>query len=494
MGIALSRAGGKRRLIKVILKTWLLFFALSFSFLLSAAPSHFNFSCKDYSKILGFVQKEHLRFSVMNSAKRKKLTREAIKHMPDTMRELGYYMLAADFEKHELKKLVGISNESPEALCKPLQSDFYRLMMVKSFVSALDPYSDFYLEEEMSKKASVLSGHFVGVGVGTHPTGKYIEITQVIKGGPSDGILQEGDRIIKIDGHPVDHLSLDEIRRRIRGRMGSTVAFRVIRQKKAITVRIKRGDVFQKSVDYSWLDDGIINIKIYRFFAQTASKINAIMRKNASKIKGIVLDLRDDPGGLLQGARDVVDLFIRQGVVVYLQGNYNDQLWAMNAGGFTKTPMVVLINDRTASAAEIVAGALQDYGRAILVGHQSFGKSCVQNIYDTQTALGTEYRGGLKLTTLWYYLPSGRSSMSIEPDIYVPNPTKRPIARIHLPYKMPMHIDVLPIDKQRGRFYQKFVKNFEKHVYSGSDVVSGSEEIGKALLHQLLASTNFAAN
>jgi C-terminal processing protease CtpA/Prc len=117
-------------------------------------------------------------------------------------------------------------------------------------------------------------------------------------------------------------------------------------------------------------------------------------------------------------------------------------MWAFEEGGYTQLPIVVLVNEKSASASEIVAGALQDYGRAVFVGSQTYGKSCIQNIYETKSGLGTEYDGGIKLTTLWYYLPSGRSVRHLTPDIPLASADKKEVERLHLPYEWPDQIEL----------------------------------------------------
>jgi len=206
--------------------------------------------------------------------------------------------------------------------------------------------------------------------------------------------------------------------------------------------------------------------------------------KNA---KGYILDLRNNPGGLLQGARDIVDFFIAQGVVVYLKGkNYDDQIWALREGGDTTKPLVVLVNEGTASAAEIVAGALQDYGRAIVVGQKTYGKGSVQNIYETQAALGTTFKGGLKLTTLWYFLPSGKNVRMMDPDVQLASATdtkEKTLDHPSMPYFGPDQIPVVPFQNLSEAHSTDF-KRKANAIVSGSD---NSEEVGKKLLLEMLA-------
>ncbi|MDB5036642.1 MAG: carboxyl-terminal protease family protein, partial [Bacteriovoracaceae bacterium] len=289
------------------------------------------------------------------------------------------------------------------------------------------------------------------------------------------------DRILSIDGHSVRGLNEMEVRQRIRGDRGTRVAFVGKRAGKAFTTILTRDIVHQRSVESSWLDNQVLVIKIHRFFRQTAQEVERIVETDGLKAKGFILDLRNNPGGLLQGARDVVDLFVSQGVVVYLKGRgVEDQVWALREGGELKKPIVVLINGLTASAAEIVAGALQDYGRAILVGQKTYGKGSVQNIYETQSAVGTQYRGGLKLTTLWYYLPSGRSVKSLDPDIKIASHDEAEFVHPMMPYSGASRIPV----KQVADFGKA---HFDKRASSLIERFQDTQEAGKALLLKMLA-------
>jgi C-terminal peptidase prc len=455
----------------------------------SASTEGSKISCEDFSKIFGFVQMEHLRFFVMKPEDVHSLLKTAIEGIPEKMRDQGYAMMAAQFEMSHMQRLLAQKFSNPYEICASLPNSLSRVMMLKSFVNQLDPYSDFYLTEEMARKASVVNGHFVGVGIGTKPEDPYLKITEVVDEGPAFGKLKAGDKVSHIDNYPVRGLSLEELRRRIRGELDTKVVFKGLRASKEgedseFEVTVKRGHVFQKSLTTTWQDDGIVHLKIHRFFAQTSDQIRQVISQNREKIRGIILDLQDNPGGLLQGARDVVDLFVSHGVVVYLRGVYDDQLWAPNDGGFTDIPMVVLVNEKTASASEIVAGALQDYGRALLVGRQTFGKSCVQNIYDTQSALGINYEGGLKLTTLWYYLPSGRSVKSLRPDILVPyKEGEDEPSRINMPYEWPEKIQVYPFAQAKGKSFKDIVEQAKSKLQA----LGATEDVGAALIRRLLA-------
>ncbi len=443
-----------------------------------------SLNCVDFTSVLQFIEKQHLRFEWITFGERNKLAEDAIKGTPDALRLLGYPMLAEQFENIGLSAtLKAIPKKNSFQVCEALKSSIFRAAFLKSYARSLDPYSDFYLPEELESKSSALEGEFVGVGIGTDVEGEFLRVNEVVPEGPADGKLFVGDKISTIDNHSVEGLNDAELRIRIRGEKGSIVSFAGERNDQPFRIEIVRNVVHQKSVSHSWGEDKVLFIKIHRFFRQTAQEVEQVVNSYGKQARGFILDLRNNPGGLLQGARDVVDLFVPQGVVVYLKGRgVEDQVWALKEGGEIKKPIVVLVNQGTASAAEIVAGALQDYGRAIVVGQRTYGKGSVQNIYETQTALGTKYQGGLKLTTLWYYLPSGKNVRSMRPDVVIK--TKADHENLHpaMPYTGPDRIPVRMTQSLVAR--EKFnLKKADRLAKSTDD----SEKLGRALLKETFA-------
>lgn len=456
-------------------------------------PATNELSCSEFSSVFHFIQSNHLRFQQFSPhearAESLRILKQAQARIPETLRLLGYPMVAS-FTEDRLLKVWAREDHDPIDFCNVLATPLLRATYLKAFAKSLDPYSDFYLTEEVETKASVIDGDFVGVGIATDPKDDFLEITEVVEDGPADGKLLLGDKIYKIDGHTVKGLNEIEIRKRIRGQENSIVVFSGLREEKPFSVSISRGKIHQKSTSFAWMKDKVLLIRIHRFFRQTADEVEQILAAHASKSKGLILDLRSNPGGLLQGARDVIDLFISQGVVTYLRSGkgIEDQIWALRDGGYLNIPMVVLVNQGTASAAEIVAGALQDYGRALVIGQQTYGKGSVQNVYDTQSAVGTLYRGGLKITTLWYYLPSGRSVVrKLDPDISVPTPEdEKPLAHNEMPFHGPDRIGVAILPSyasgrnlMNSRASAGMLKNFKS-----------SEELGQALLKGKFANSN----
>jgi carboxyl-terminal processing protease len=254
-----------------------------------------------------------------------------------------------------------------------------------------------------------------------------------------------------------------------------------------LDIEVIRGRVQQKSVSSNWSAENVLMVKVHRFYRQTPREVEMAIQSAGSQLKGLILDLRDNPGGLLQAARDLVDVFISSGVVVYLKGKeFEDQIWALNDGGRTQVPMVVLVNEGTASAAEIVAGALQDYGRALIVGRRTYGKGSVQNVYETQPALGINYQGGFKLTTMFYYLPSGRNVRKLEPDIVSAESNEDKVDHPEMPYHGPDRIDVIRMTQQNGDMIQKAKAKIQEIPQPTS---VSSEQLGRELVLKLMANS-----
>lgn len=448
-------------------------------------------SCDEFTKILTFINDQHLRFTIAPETDRLALIQQAKEKVSKTLNDLGYAFLAPQFSEKILpiiSKSEFRAQESSATLCEALQTSLYRGVFLKAYAKILDPYSDFFLSEELEIRSSVVDGEFVGVGISTDPFETYLQVNHVVEDGPAAKKLFVGDKIFKIDGHPIKGLSDLEVRQRIRGQMGSKVEFSVEREAERLQVEVTRGRVQQRSVSSEMIDNRFLMVRIQRFYRQTPFEVEQAIHKAGQKVRGIILDLRNNPGGLLQAARDVVDLFISSGVVVYLRGrDIDEQVWAMNEGGNLKTPLVVLVNEGTASAAEIVAGALQDYGRAVVVGHRTYGKGSVQNVYETQAILQTKYRGGFKLTTLFYYLPSGRNVDRLEPDVVSASAdmsANEKLEHPEMPYRGPAQIQVIRYPGLGNHGFANAKTNLR---LSSKETSVPTEEIGKTLLKKMIA-------
>lgn len=294
---------------------------------------------------------------------------------------------------------------------------------VRGMLSGLDPHSS-YLDQEQFKELQVgTTGEFGGLGIEVGMEDGFVKVIAPIDDTPAERAgIQSGDLIIRLDDTPVKGLTLNEAVKIMRGKPGSVLKLTVVREgvDQPLKIDIKRAVIKVKSVKQRMLDPGFGYVRISQFQSQTANNmldaIQTLQKEAGGSLKGLVLDLRNNPGGVLNGAVAVSDAFLRKGLIVYTEGRVNDSKLRFNAtpdDALDGAPLVVLVNQGSASASEIVAGALQDHKRAIIVGTQSFGKGSVQTILPLTN--GT----AVKLTTARYYTPSGRSIQAegITPDI-----------------------------------------------------------------------------
>ncbi len=294
---------------------------------------------------------------------------------------------------------------------------------IRGMLSSLDPHSSF-LTPDMFKEMEVeTKGAFGGLGIEIGIRNGILTIISPIEDTPAYRAgLKAGDKIVKIEDEPTKDMSIMEAVKRLRGEPGTQVTIWVLRKgwEKPKKFTITRDIIKIKSVKWKVMD-GYGYVKITQFQADTDRELeNALMEieKQTGKIKGLILDLRNNPGGLLNQAVRVADMFIDSGLIVYTDGRRQDQKFkytAQDVGTYKGFPMIVLVNEGSASASEIVAGALQDHERAIILGTQTFGKGSVQTI------IPLEDGSAIRLTTARYFTPSGRSiqAKGITPDIVV---------------------------------------------------------------------------
>jgi carboxyl-terminal processing protease len=300
---------------------------------------------------------------------------------------------------------------------------------IQGAVSTLDPHSSFMTPDEFRELQIETKGRFSGIGIEITLKDRVLTVVSPIEGTPAFRAgLMAGDQIVKIDGKPTRNMNLTEAVRLIRGTKGSKVTLTINRQGFAQPkdFAIVREIIPIKSVKARLIDDGIGYIRLANFQDQTDNDLRNYLRKMRQRLqpfKGLVLDLRNDPGGLLEQAVQVADEFLSSGLIVYTQGRNAQQSMRFYArpgqeGEVKNLPVVVLINEGSASASEIVAGALKDQKRAVVVGTKSFGKGSVQTI------IPLEDGSALRLTTALYYTPSGQTinEKGIVPDIVVKEP------------------------------------------------------------------------
>ncbi|MBK8172458.1 MAG: S41 family peptidase [Sandaracinaceae bacterium] len=298
---------------------------------------------------------------------------------------------------------------------------------VRGMVGTLDPHSAFLDPEEYRVLTSDTEGRFGGIGVEIDVRDGWLTVTSVFDGGPAArGGLLPGDQFLEIEGRAGRDMPIDEAVRRMRGEPGTHVHARMRRSgvADAIVVDLAREVVRVQAIEARVLPDRTVYVKLRAFQETTTDELRAALDRAVQEttrqggVRGILLDMRDNPGGLVSEAVLVCDEFLTRGVIVSTHGRANrqiDQASATPAGTRPDWPMVVLVNGYTASAAEIVAGALQDQHRAVIVGTRTFGKGSVQNVIELADG------SALKLTIARYFTPNGRTIQAhgIEPDMVV---------------------------------------------------------------------------
>lgn len=296
---------------------------------------------------------------------------------------------------------------------------------IKGMLRELDPHTNYMPPDIFKDFESETAGEFGGLGIEISVQNNILTIISPIEDTPAwIAGIKPGDKIVAINGQSTKGFSLVEASALLKGKRGTSITLSIVREgiDKPMDFLITRGSVKIKSVKPTNLDDGYMYVKLTSFIEQTSSDLEKALKdfkaKNNGKIEGLLIDLRRNPGGLLDQAVKVSDLFLKDGVIVSTIGRdpkTKEVSSASKKAQFGDVPIVVLINEFSASASEIVSGALQDNKRAIIVGERSFGKGSVQSVIK----LGDG--SGLKLTVARYYTPSGASIQSegIKPDIEI---------------------------------------------------------------------------
>ncbi len=294
---------------------------------------------------------------------------------------------------------------------------------IRGMLSGLDPHSSYLGAEEYNELRVGTRGEFGGLGVEVGLEDGFVKVIAPIDDTPAQRAgMQAGDLIIRLDGKPVKGMSLNDAVKIMRGKPGTSISLTFIREgvDKPVELKIKRDVIQVASVKSRMLEPGFAYLRVSHFQARTTADLLKAVGKLKSEapdgLKGLVLDLRNNPGGVLNSAVSVSDAFLENGLIVYTEGRVEDSKLEFKAGPddvLAGAPMVVLVNGGSASASEIVAGALQDHKRAIILGEQTFGKGSVQTI------IPVDRSSAIKLTTARYFTPSGRSIQAegIKPDI-----------------------------------------------------------------------------
>ena len=296
---------------------------------------------------------------------------------------------------------------------------------IRGMLEGLDPHSAYLDKDSYKDLQEGTSGEFGGLGIEVGMENGFVKVISPIDDTPAQKAgIKAGDLIIKLDDRSVKGMSLNDAVDIMRGKPGDPITLTIIREseEKPLVITVVRDIIKTKSVRFETLEPGFGYLRISSFQSHTVESLRQaiyqLKEDNSGKLKGIVLDLRNNPGGILTAAVGVSDMFLNKGMIVYTEGRKKDSKLKFNAKPNAKlpdVPLIVLVNAGSASASEIVAGALQDHGRGIIMGEKTFGKGSVQTI------LPMNNNAALKLTTARYYTPNGRSiqASGITPDIVI---------------------------------------------------------------------------
>lgn len=340
----------------------------------------------------------------------------------------------------ELRNLSNVFGQIKRDYVEPVEDKRLLTDAIKGMVSGLDPHSSFLDKKDFAEMQEHTQGKFAGLGIEITSEDGLVKVLNPIEDTPAARAgIQPGDLITRLDDKPVRGMTLDQSVRRMRGEPGTKITITIFRKSEDRTfpITITRAEIKVQSVKAKFLDDGIAYVRITSFQERTipdlAKKLNELYAKTP-QIKGVVLDLRNNGGGLLQGAVGVSAAFLQNDALVVstkgqsedakqlFNANFNNYRLSENTDAlaelpaiFKKVPMVVMVNAFSASASEIVAGALQDHKRATIIGKTTFGKGSVQTVRPLTAD------SALKLTTAYYYTPSGKSiqAFGVKPDIPV---------------------------------------------------------------------------
>ncbi|MHB0765714.1 S41 family peptidase [Stutzerimonas sp. NM35] len=324
----------------------------------------------------------------------------------------------------ELRTFAEVLDRIKAAYVEPVDDKTLLENAIKGMLSNLDPHSAYLEPEAFAELQESTSGEFGGLGIEVGVEDGFIKVVSPIDDTPaSKAGIEAGDLIVKIDGKPTKGMTMIEAVGMMRGKPGSTINLSLVREGgKPFDVKLTRAIIRVTSVKSQLLEPGYGYLRVTQFQINTGTEVGKALaqlrKENGKKLDGLVLDLRNNPGGVLQAAVEVSDHFLTDGLIVYTKGRIANSELRFNADPADASEgvsLVVLINGGSASASEIVAGALQDQKRAVVMGTDSFGKGSVQ------TVLPLNNDRALKLTTALYYTPNGRSiqAQGIEPDIEV---------------------------------------------------------------------------
>lgn len=324
----------------------------------------------------------------------------------------------------EVRIFAQVLNQVRESYVEPIDDKTLLENAIKGMLAGIDPHSTYLAKDDFADLQETTTGEFGGLGVEVGIENGLIKIIAPMDDSPAARAgIQAGDLIIKLDDTPAQEVTLGDTTELLRGEPGTKIRLTILREgvNEPFEVTVTREIIKARSIRSRELEPGYGYIRIAQFSANTGDEVVDALTKlqgSNTSLKGVVLDLRNNPGGVLQSAVGVVDAFVTSGLIVYTEGrlqNSSMRFEATPADPSNGVPLVVLINGGSASASEIVAGALQDLKRGIIMGTRSFGKGSVQ------TVLPLTNDRAIKLTTSLYFTPSGRSiqATGIVPDIVV---------------------------------------------------------------------------
>lgn len=325
----------------------------------------------------------------------------------------------ATYEEYKkYNKMIALENMVEEDFYQKTDEDKLVTGAIKGMFSGLnDPYSQYYTKEEFDNLTQQTSGSFVGIGVYISPSEEddHITIIAPIEGSPAEKSgIKAGDKILKVDGKVVSAKNSDEAVSMMKGKKGTEVELTIKRGEQILDVKVTRDKIVSKTVDEKVLEDNIGYIKITSFTEHTNKEFEkALKTLKQSDIKGLIIDLRDNPGGLLNVCKDIADSLIGEGTIVYTKDNKGNTEYLKSDKEKLGLPIVVLTNEGSASASEILTGAIIDNKAGISVGTTTFGKGLVQSVR------GLKDGTGYKLTTAQYFTPNGEyiNGKGIKPTI-----------------------------------------------------------------------------
>jgi len=325
----------------------------------------------------------------------------------------------------ELRSFVEVYERVSKGYVEPVDDKKLLEGAISGMLSSLDPHSAYLPPESFKKMEEHTTGDFGGLGMEVSLEDGLVKIISPIDDTPAKraGVLA-GDLVIKLDDKPVKGKTLMESIKVMRGKPGTKIKLTIVRdgEHKPLIIELTRAVIKTTSVKHKLLTDNIGYVRISQFQIRTGNdllgSIEKLEKENKVPLIGLVLDLRNNPGGVLRAAVDVSNTFLNDGLIVYTEGRVKTskvKFEAENGDALNGKPVVVLINEGSASASEIVAGALQDQKRALIIGRTSFGKGSVQTLMPLNNG------GAIKVTTARYFTPNGRSiqAKGIEPDIVI---------------------------------------------------------------------------